>query len=170
MSDDVQDQLLENVRLAVTTGDPSRLGIDYWDRGGPPGQGYESDLLTARPEATTLRRARFDATYAPPFRVEEYTESGDDDLRRALLVSALAAFEKTYSEETPLPVAGLTKISIKVYVTPPAGAPVNEPPPEITKTFFARVPDELAPLARLVNDRTKGLLTRPVNILSTKSP
>lgn len=169
MSDEARDEILQKLREAVKSGDPGRLGVDYWDRGGPPGQGYESDVLIARPEATALLRTRFDKAYAPPFRVEEYTDSGDLTVRGALLVGALAAFDKTFPEEAPLPIGGVTKISIKVYVTPPADAKVTEPPPEIVKTFFAKVPDELVPLRDAAKEAMDALATRTPNILSQRA-
>ncbi len=170
MSTDVSGEILEKLRTAVATGDPGGLGIDCWDRGGPPGQGYESDVLIVRPEVEVLLRTRFDRAYEPPFRVEEYTTVPDAAVRSQLAALALQAFEQTFPEEQPVPMGGATKISLKVYVSPPPGEPVTAPPPEIAKTFFLKLPDALAPLGQLVRARTAALMAGAPKILSTPAP
>jgi hypothetical protein len=170
MSADVSGEILARLRAAVEAGDPERLGIDFWDRGGPPGPGHVSDVLIVRPEIEVLLRSRFDRAYEPPFRLEEYTAPPDLEARKALAALALAAFERTFPEEKPVPMGGATKISIKVYAAPPKDEPVTAPPPEIMKTFWLKVPDVLAPLEELARGRMAALQAGTPNILSTPAP
>lgn len=169
MSTDVSDEVLTRLRAAVASGDAERLGVDFWDRGGPPGQGYESDVLIVRPEVEVLMRTRFDKAFAPPFRVEEHKAPPDDAARGELLALALQAFEKAFPEEQAVPMGGATKVSLKVYVSPPPDKPVTTPPPEITKTFFLKLPDELASLDKLARARIAALAALPANVLSTRA-
>lgn len=167
---DVPDELLARLRRAVASGDPERLGIDFWDRGGPPGQGYESDVLIARPEVEVLMRTRFDRKYEPPFRVEEYTGAPDPEATKRLLTLVLQAFDRTFPEEQPVRMGGVTKLSVKVYVSPPEGEPPAGPGPEITKTFFEKLPDELTALGQLARARMDALLLHEPAILSKPAP
>ncbi len=169
MSTDVSDEVLTRLRAAVASGDAERLGVDFWDRGGPPGEGYESDVLIVRPEVEVLVRTRFDKAFAPPFRVEEHKAPPDDAARGELLAAALQAFEKAFPEEQAVPMGGATKVSVKVYVSPPPDKPVTTPPPEITKTFFLKLPDELASLDKLARARIAALAALPANVLSARA-
>ena len=167
---DVTEELLARLRRAVAGGDPERLGIDFWDRGGPPGQGYESDVLIVRPEVEVLMRTRFDRKYEPPFRVEERTGTAEPEARKRLAALVLQAFDQAFPEEQPVRVGGATKISIKVYVSPAAGDASAAPSPEIVKTVFEKLPDELAALGQLAHARMDALMPTEPAILSKLSP
>jgi hypothetical protein len=167
---DVPDALLARLRKAVESGDTERLAFDFWDRGGPPGQGFESDLLSLRPEGEALTRTRFDRKYEPPFRVEERTGSASPEARMRFATLAERAFDKTFPEEEPVRKGGVTKLSIKVYLSPPAGQPPAEPGLEMEKTFFERLPDELGDLGQLVRERMDALLRHEAAIVSKPAP
>lgn len=163
----IREELLARLRSAAESGDLQGIGVDFWDRGGPPGRGYESDVLIVRPDVEVLLRTRFDDAYAPPFRTEEHTRPAEREGRKALAELALRALEGTFAEETPAKIGGVTRISIKVYLVPDKPSPDTEPPAEVVKTFFQRLPEELASLGDLARARMSALRERAPVILST---
>lgn len=162
MSNDVSARILAKLKAASETGSLGDLAIELWDRGGPPGKGFESDLLQVLAGGEKLTHTRFDPAYAPPFRVEEYTGPADPAVVRELAGLAVTALEGTYTEELPVPVGGVTKISLRAYET--AGS--EEPAPEVAKTFFEHLPKELGALGELVKARMAELMKRPATIVS----
>lgn len=164
MSSEVPAEILARLNRAIETGSLGDLGIDTWDRGGPPGQGYEAELLLEHAEGGTLKRTRFDRVYEPPFRVEEYTAPAlPPEGVRTLAKQALRAFEGTFTEDLDPHIGGVTKISIKAYVV---GGDAAAGSPEIMKTFFQKLPDSLAELRELVAARMAELTAKPPRILS----
>lgn len=139
-------RLSNRLEDAARTGDLGGLQIEYWDRGGPPGPGYESDqlVLAAERGATlcTHTSARFDGTFEPPFRAEERTCPADPAAVRALCkaLADLDVLGASFAEEKPIAVGGATKITITV----------REGSTEIAKTYYDHLPARLLPLVALV--------------------
>jgi hypothetical protein len=170
MSTDASAEILARLHRARETGSLGDLGIDYWDRGGPPGKGYEADLLTERADGEVLLRTRFDLDYRPPFRTEQYAGQRPTAATvRALSALVIQAFEGSFSEEAPAPIGDVTKITIKAYVVPPAPpADQGAVPPPLEKTFFQKLPGDLAALGDLAKARIEALLLLPPHIVSKR--
>ena len=77
--------------------------MSWWTRGGEPGPGYTSDKLdvvvSGRTISGTYVRARFDQSYDPPFKPEEFTGDVPDDLWHAL--SAAIDGEQIFARHLP---------------------------------------------------------------------
>jgi hypothetical protein len=131
---------------AARTGDLGALQIEYWDRGGPPGPGYESDQLVLKVDQGRLvalhTRARFDGAFEPPFCAEERTCAADPAAVRALChaLADLDVIGTSFPEEKPIPVGGATKITVTV----------REGSTEVARTYHDHLPARLAPLKALV--------------------
>jgi len=149
-------------KIVQLLGDASRSGelgslvIEYWDRGGPPGDGFESDQLTLKTDrgsdVNVFVRTRFDNQYEPPFRAEEFTSPLD---KSAILVICNEivgsnAIQSSFPEETPIPVGGATKITLKVR----AGQV------EVSKTFYDHVPAALQELERLMKAQMMSVASK----------
>ncbi|MCC6553312.1 MAG: hypothetical protein IT372_09875 [Polyangiaceae bacterium] len=145
------DAIREKLRQAAASGSLASVGFYYWDRGGPPGAGYESDLLVLRlagaEPVAELERKRFDPAFSPPFRVEEYSERVDAATVRPLAAQLERAFARTFPEETQVPIADVTKITISAF----------SGDKEISKTFHERLPEDLRELGELVRARLDAL-------------
>ena len=134
--------LLQQVVRDLTRG--ARIELVLWDRGGPPGPGYESDQLTMRDDGSALNAAylktRFDDEN-PPFRGDEYQKAfpklvGNEKLAKVI-------FGRTYAEEADPRIGGVTKITVTLRTRTDSMASAGS---ELSKTFFQRLPDELAAL------------------------
>ncbi|MFO0762287.1 MAG: hypothetical protein U0359_37960 [Byssovorax sp.] len=140
---------LDEVARTGTLGD---LQIEYWDRGGPPGPGYESDQLVLKvdrgAQISVHTSARFDGTFEPPFRAEERICPADPAALRALCraLADLDVLGTSFPEEKPIPVGGATKITITV----------REGTTEIAKTYYDHLPARLAPLVGLVQAHVRA--------------
>lgn len=129
------------IRAALRAGHPAE--IVYWDRGGPPGRGYEANWLAVRDDGKALTgellRTRFDPA-DPPYRTDRF---------RLVFPTRLAGIDKVvsalaggpFAEEEKPPIGGVTAITISIE----AGAA------KLARTFYQKVPQALVPLeARLV--------------------
>lgn len=147
-----EDGALRRLQRAVASAAPMELV--FWDRGGPPGPGYESDHLTLRDEGRALtavvRRTRFDDR-VPTFHTEEATSTFPRLRGTEKLVAAI--FGRRHAEETDPRVGGGTRITISARAL--AGADAGA---EASKTFFERLPQELAPLDRRFREMIEAAL------------
>jgi hypothetical protein len=109
-----------------------------WDRGGPPGPGYESNHLTVRDEGGTMSgiyvRTRYDRD-TPPYRVDEYETVFAKPLG-GLAALAERVFGVAYPEEEEPDLGGVTKLTVEMS----AGGVTA------TKTFYERWPEPLRAL------------------------
>jgi hypothetical protein len=156
--------LLDLLGQAAQSGNPGALEIEYWDRGGPPGPGYESDHLVFKTDAgrpvEIYTRARFDRGFNPPFRAEEYVHSLDGAAFRAVCAQILASdvFGTSFDEEKPVPIGDVTKISLTL----------RSGNGELSKLFYQRIPDRLAELDRSLRDRMAADRTGTPRFLNRK--
>lgn len=141
-----RSRLSARLAEAARSGDLGDLQIEYWDRGGPPGPGYESDQLILKVDrgrpVVLHTRARFDGAFDPPFRAEERIAPADLAAARALCrsLAELDLLGTTFPEEKPIAVGGATKITVTV----------REGKSEIARTYHDHLPARLAPLKALV--------------------
>ena len=111
----------------------------YWLRGGPPGEGYTSDLLALRAADGGIQgeyiRARFDEAYEPPYLAEQFRAPVPLQKADAAVQTALAAglFSRTFPGEQEPPVADILK---ETWTLKWAGG-------ELAKTFYQDFPNEL---------------------------
>lgn len=139
-------RLSKRLDEVARTGDLGGLQIEYWDRGGPPGPGYESDQLVLKVDGGAAvaihTRARFDGAFDPPFCAEERICAADPAAVRALCRALvdLDVLGASFAEEKPIAVGGATKITITV----------REGGSEVAKTYFDHLPSRLTPLVALV--------------------
>lgn len=117
--------------------------LELWDRGGPPGRGYQQNILSVSPSGAAWRavytKVRWDEEH-PPYRSDEYTAVLPHEEGASVIALAERAFEHEHDEETDPRVGGQTKLTLTVRGD---GA-------DREKTFFLAWPDELQPLrARL---------------------
>jgi hypothetical protein len=148
------------VERAAESGSLAGLEVEFWDRGGPPGHGYESNQLSMKEDhgvrIQTFLRTRFDATYTPPFCVEEFRRPVEDYTLRPFLRLVARALVSSHSEESPVPIGDTTKITILARVD---GA-------ESSKTYYQKLPEDLADLGRLASACMTSLASEKPRILS----
>jgi hypothetical protein len=116
--------------------------FSYWDRGGSPGPGQESNYLQLVGEFYITRllytKLRFDES-APQYRIEKYEL--DYPTPKLLFLAEVVEkelFTRHFGEETPLPIGGVTRLTFAV----------ADGRNSLEKTFYRQVPAELAPLTK----------------------
>lgn len=146
-------------RLAAGEGERQYV---FWDRGGPPGRGYEADhlLVTMRSGGSELlfRKTRFDPT-SPPYRTDHYVLNLPEEQVVDPTQLAGAVFAEEFPEEKDPRIGGVTKITMRF-----VSGDEN-----LEKTFFQRVPPVLGPayarakelMARCEREGTLTHVTRP---------
>jgi hypothetical protein len=121
----------------------------YWDRGGPPGRGYQANLLyltdTGDDLEAVFSKTRFDEL-SPPYKTERYVLHLAPAERVDLVALTDSLLSRTYAEEQKPPIGGATKITVGVRCS---GA-------EVEKTFYQKLPAELAP----IGERCEALMGR----------
>jgi hypothetical protein len=136
----VVEQLTGLLTRLASKGWVAGAEFSYWDRGGPPGPGYESNYLQLWGDDRVIHlrctKTRFDEL-APPYRVEQYDL--DYPQPQPVLFAEIVEkklFTRAFAEETPLPIGGVTKLTFAV----------TDGSDFLEKTFYGQVPPELEPL------------------------
>ena len=126
------------------------LEFSYWDRGGPPGNGYESNLLEITGEGSQVRlrytKTRFDET-KPPYRVERFQLTGQNPRALTSVGKKLVEmFSGEFAEEHPLPIGDVTKLTFSI----------GDGRHSLSKTFYREMPREL----RSLQQDLEGMMQR----------
>jgi hypothetical protein len=123
--------------------------LELWDRGGPPGRGYEQNLLSITPDGSRWKarytKVRWDEKN-PPYGSEEYEVALAPADGATLIELAERAFDRSYDEESDQTVADGTKLTLTI----------RERGREREKTFFVGWPKDLAEL----DERLDALMRR----------
>lgn len=139
MSEANVSELNERVKSMLTAvADGASIEIVYWDRGGPPGPGYESNHLTllddGKGTSAQYLKVRYDRSN-PPYRTDKYVAKTPERLNGAdALIRTLGG--PTFREENNPNIGGVTKISVTVSV---AGQ-------SLERLFYQHLPEVLKPL------------------------
>lgn len=136
---------LEDICRNYDGGNETRdLKFSYWDRGGPPGDGYESNFLEVETEAAeaTVRftKVRYDEAQ-PPYRVEVFlTRVPLSEVALLRCLGELAPWSSSYPEEVSRGIGDDTKITLTIGLSPRS----------VNKTFHGALPRRLARLGEEV--------------------
>lgn len=127
----------------------SSAEFTYWDRGGPPGAGYESNHLTVAGNENETRvvylKTRFDPD-KPPYKSEEFELPPQPKRMIGYADVAKRLCSETFPEETPAPIGDVTKLTLTV----------QSGDLSVDKTFYEKMPAALVPF----EDQLKALIVR----------
>lgn len=117
--------------------------FSYWDRGGPPGQGFESNYLElighgGRTPLIVYTKTRFDPA-KPPYRVEKYEmPESSSNLPDFSTMADVGLFDHAFPEENSLPIGDVTKITVHLAA----------PGRSFEKTFYRDLPSSLVSIKK----------------------
>jgi hypothetical protein len=136
MSSSTERELLKPLvaRIAQPNWD-NNLKLDVWDRGGPPGRGYESNLLefwhSRKSLCVKYTKARFDPA-RPPYKVDRFLLVQKDVQTKWFsgLVDA-GLFVRSFAEEIDPGIGDVTKITFTLML---------DGKEQASQTFFQSLP------------------------------
>lgn len=143
--------ILNMIEKAAQLGEIGGLEIEYWDRGGPPGQGFESDHIVFKSihgqPVEVYTRTKFDNSYEPPFLAEEFSHMIDRQVIQqvATQLLQLRVFESSFPEENDPHIGDVTEISIT------ARSDGNE----VSNLYYDHIPTQLKAIEELFRYRMK---------------